>query len=107
VPHQLVVLNTPDVHQLMVLFPMQAFADSPSPPHHTTQHYATPHQLMVLFPMIAFSSNTVINIMDKGVCPFPYFKLVCLFGILFIGVFAHLVNNCVKRRVARTAASRW
>jgi hypothetical protein len=77
--------------------------------------------LMVLFPMAAFTGNTIINVMDDGGCtplalggftctsgaPFPYFKLVCLFGLILLGVLIHSINFCLTRRIARTAAANW
>lgn len=54
---------------------------------------------IMICPVLAFGANTVLNLMDKGTTFFPYFKLVCFFGIIFIGFAAHAVSYyCVNKK---------
>ena len=36
--------------------------------------------------------------MDKGTTFFPYFKLVCFFGIIFLGIAAHICSHYYSKR---------
>ena len=52
----------------------------------------------MICPVLAFGANTVLNLMDKGTTFFPYFKLVCFFVIIFLGIFADLISRYVQHK---------
>eukprot|EP00040_Diaphanoeca_grandis_P016384 m.84521 g.84521 ORF g.84521 m.84521 type:complete len:572 (+) comp25761_c0_seq1:1823-3538(+) len=71
--------------------------------------------MMVIVPVSVFAINTVLNLIDSGVIeqgdnatefvdegetkvPFPYFKLVCFFATILVGLIAHLITHLCTRK---------
>jgi len=77
--------------------------------------------MLTIVPVSIFGLNTVLNLIDSGVIeqadndteyvdenitrvPFPYFKLVCFFAVILIGLIAHGITHlCTKKKRVSSA----